>query len=222
MCNERERLIGYVYDECDDGERRAIEGHLETCGTCRIEIAGFRRLRQDLLAWDVPDHDSVWRPFAPARIAPWWREVPGWALAAAAVAMFAVGAGGGVVTHALVPHESPAVVTAEAASTPTEVTAADLAAFESRMLGLMQTQVATNGAAPGVQRVSMTPQERAAFEAEIMQRLLALQAEAAQQHDATWGVLAREFTQQTTRLNKLSDRVDGIEVFVQGTGFQGR
>jgi hypothetical protein len=221
MCNERERLIGYVYDECDDGERRAIEAHLEGCGTCRTEIGGFRYVRQDLLAWDVPEHDSVWRPFAPARIAPWWRDVPGWALAAAAMAMFAVGAGGGVVTHALVPHESPDAVITAAAPAPVQVTAADLAAFEARMLGLIRTQGAT-ASGPAIQRVSMTPQERADFEAEIMQRVLDLQTGAFRDHDTTWRVIARDFTEQTTRVNRLSDQVEGIQRWMESIGYPGR
>ena len=221
MCNERERLIGYVYDECDDGERRAIEAHVEGCGTCRTEIGGFRRVRQDLLAWDVPEHDSVWRPFAPARIAPWWRDVPGWALAAAALAIFAVGAGGGVITHALVPHDAAAAAIASNAPAPVEVTAADLEAFEARMLGLLRMQDAT-ASEPAIQRVSMTPQERADFEAEIMQRVLDLQTRAFRDHDATWRVIAQDFTQQTTRVNRLSDQVEGIQSFMQSIGYQGR
>src|SRR5207244_3539312 len=62
MCDERERLIGYVYDECDAGEKRLVEAHLQTCETCREEIGGLRRVRTDLLAWDVPDHGSAWTP----------------------------------------------------------------------------------------------------------------------------------------------------------------
>src|SRR6185436_16074077 len=101
MCDERERLIGYVYDECDDGERVLIDRHLASCATCRDEIAGLRETRQDLLAWEVPDHGSVWRPFAPARLTPWYREVPAWALATAAGIMFMIGVGGGVTAQAL-------------------------------------------------------------------------------------------------------------------------
>jgi hypothetical protein len=177
-------------------------------------------VRQDLLAWDVPEHDSVWRPFAPARIAPWWRDVPGWALAAAAMAMFAVGAGGGVVTHALVPHDAAAPAIGSNAPAPVEVTAADLAAFEARMLGLIQQGTTASG--PAIQRVSMTPQERADFEAEIMQRVLDLQTGAFRDHDETWRVIARDFTQQTARVNRLSDQVEGIQSFMQSIGYQGR
>ena len=68
MCEERERLIGFVYDECDAAERRTIEEHLETCPTCRREIAGLRGVRQDLLAWSVPEHESVWRPVVPPHV----------------------------------------------------------------------------------------------------------------------------------------------------------
>lgn len=217
MCHERERLIGYVYDECDREERRAIEAHLEECGTCRAEISGFRAVRQDLLAWEVPERESVWRPFAPARPSPWWREVPAWAMAAAALAVFAVGAGGGVITHAFVAHEG----TSDALSAPVApvLTAADLAAFEARMLGLVRSEVAGRPGEPGVQRVSMTADERARLEAEIMDRFAVLQAETASRHDATWGVLAREFTQQTVRLNKLGEQVEGL---AQVVGLQGR
>src|SRR4051812_42477960 len=107
MCDERERLIGYVYDECDASERNLVNHHLETCEVCREEIAGLRATREDLLAWDVPDHGSVWKPFAPARLRPWWREVPAWAMAAAATLVFMVGLGGGVVGQALM-QRSPA------------------------------------------------------------------------------------------------------------------
>jgi hypothetical protein len=218
MCDERERLIGYVYDECDDRERRTIEMHLGECAGCRAEIAGLRRVRQDLLAWDVPEQESVWRPFAPPRVSPWWREMPAWAVAAAALAIFAVGAGGGVATHELMPHEPTGQVAALPVGAP-QVTATDLAAFESRMMGLVQSEIAKRVDGPRLERVSMTVEERAAFEADIMRRVLALQSETANRHDATWGVLADEFSRQTVRVNKLGEQVDAL---VQAVGFQGR
>jgi len=101
MCDERERLIEYVYDECDAAERERVVRHLETCGGCREEIAALRDTRQDLLAWQVPDHGSVWTPFAPARLRPWWREVPAWATAAAAGVMLMLGVAGGAASQVL-------------------------------------------------------------------------------------------------------------------------
>lgn len=114
MCDERERLIGYVYDEVDAAERAVIDRHLESCAECRDEIRGLRSVRQDLLAWDVPQHGSVWEPFAPARLRPWWREVPAWAMAVAATIMFLIGAAGGVATHAFT--DRPAVTATQAAA----------------------------------------------------------------------------------------------------------
>lgn len=142
MCDERERLIGYVYDECAPAERRVIEEHLEDCGTCRAEIGGLRGVREDLLAWDVPAHEAVWRPPAPAPVVPWHRQVPAWAMAAAAGLMFLVGAAGGVVTHALVPHER-AVMTAAAPvqTVPAAVTVGQLTEVEQRMVQMMRDEL---------------------------------------------------------------------------------
>lgn len=139
MCDERERLIGFVYEECEGAEKRAIQSHLEECGTCRDEIAGLRRVRQDLLAWSVPEHDSVWRPFTPARPAgAWWRDVPAWTMAAAATVVLAVGAAGGVVGHTMAERTN----LAHAASLPvTSVTTDDLNAFETRMINLLRREV---------------------------------------------------------------------------------
>jgi hypothetical protein len=112
MCDERERLIGYLYDECDAAERREIETHLKSCSVCRAEIGGLRNVRQDLLAWDVPDHSPVWRPI-PAAAAPtvWWRQTPGWAFAAAAAVVLAAGVAGGAATRILAPAPVQAAVT---------------------------------------------------------------------------------------------------------------
>src|SRR4051794_10497458 len=106
MCDERERLLDYVYDACDADERRLMDRHLATCDVCRQEISGLRGVRLQLLAWDVPEHGSVWRPFAPARVRPWYREVPVWALAAAASVTFAIGLAGGIVSRQLTPVQA--------------------------------------------------------------------------------------------------------------------
>lgn len=148
MCDERERLIGYVYDECDDDARRVIETHLVECATCREEIAGLRGVRQDLLAWELPEHISAWRPFVP-RPAPWWREVPAWAMATAASLVFLLGAAGGVVTHAFM---SPAerVASAQAAARAVQaplpsggpdVSPAQLNEMEQRIVNMMRTEL---------------------------------------------------------------------------------
>jgi len=145
MCDERERLIGYVYDECDAGERRLIEAHLEACETCREEIGGLRGVRTDLLAWDVPDHGSVWTPFVKARPTPWWREVPAWGLAAAASLMLLAGAAGGAATTAFLQHEQTGQTVARTGSSavavPVNVSQQDLSALEQRVMSATRSEL---------------------------------------------------------------------------------
>src|SRR6187397_3012062 len=135
MCNERDRLIAYLYDECDAREREAVREHLDACDECRTEVAGLRSVREDLLAWDVPAHESVWRPFAVAPPRTWWRQVPAWAMAAAAAVVLVAGAGGGVAAHAFMPERAQAQVSNVPGPRTTTVTltADDLAALERRL-----------------------------------------------------------------------------------------
>ncbi|HET9369708.1 MAG TPA: zf-HC2 domain-containing protein [Vicinamibacterales bacterium] len=142
MCDERERLIGYVYDECDESERRLIDSHLAGCGECRDEIRGLRGVREDLLAWDVPDHGSVWQPFVPAVAAPWYRQVPAWAMAAAASLMFVAGGLGGALTHSVLAARTQTVV-ADAAPVrpvPASISPADLSASEERVISILRAE----------------------------------------------------------------------------------
>lgn len=144
MCDEREPLLAYLYDESDPAERHRVETHLATCETCRDELAGLRGVREDLLAWDVPDHGSVWRPFTPPRPSWSWRDVPAWTMAAAAAIVFAIGAGSSVAANAwlstaaprtavVIPAPAPAAATAKA-TTAAIVTKDDLAVFETRLV----------------------------------------------------------------------------------------
>jgi len=160
MCEERERLIGYVYEEGDPAERRAVESHLQSCPTCRAEIGGLRKVRQDLLAWEVPEQPPIWRPAAPvaAPVSP-WSAIPAWAMAAAAGLLLMVGAAGGAVTYALLPARIVEVAKAEAAppapvtiaspsAAPAEV--ARIAALEQRLGQLEKTATAAQPTAARV------------------------------------------------------------------------
>jgi hypothetical protein len=169
MCDDRERLLGYLYNEGDDAERRNVEQHLEGCETCREELGGLRATRQDLLAWDVPEHGSVWKPFVPANAAPRWRDIPAWAMAAAASLTFIVGAAGGVLTHAMF-EKNVAAADQTAATTPPQpaaprVAPAELSAIEQRMLRDMRAELAAiqqasaRATLPPMQLVGMRPQE---------------------------------------------------------------
>jgi hypothetical protein len=151
MCDERERLIGYVYDECDAGERRIIEAHLESCETCREEIGGLRGVRTDLLAWDVPDHGSVWTPFVKARPRPSWREIPVWGLAAAASLMLLAGAAGGAATRAFMAPAPAAAVVPPATGVP------DLASLERRINDNLRSEISALDARVRLVSAHQTP-----------------------------------------------------------------
>jgi hypothetical protein len=155
MCDERERLIDYIYDESGPEERRRVDQHLDTCEDCRREIEGLRQARRDLLAWGVPSQESVWRPFAPAQPIQWWRQVPAWSLAAAAGVVFMLGAAGGASVQVLRPETTvvsapavqpagpvvvPAAVT-PAALVPQGVTEQQLTAAEQRILQMMREEM---------------------------------------------------------------------------------
>jgi hypothetical protein len=146
MCENRERLIGYVYGESAPDEKRAIEEHLTTCHVCRDEIRGLRSVRQDLLAWEVPSVQPIWRPVAPEQKVSPWQAVPAWGLAAAACAILMVGAVGGAATYALLPHPPAAIAEATPPAVPavSEATApVDVAAIEARLLERMRSELDT-------------------------------------------------------------------------------
>jgi hypothetical protein len=170
MCDERERLIGYVYDECAVEERREIEAHVASCHVCRQEIGALRKVRQDLLAWHVPETEPVWRPLVPERPKSFWEAVPAWAMAVAASALLAVGAAGGAVTYALLPHAPASPVVAAAPHADPEVAAMvqRLAALEKTQAEL--TRALTERTAPDVSQVVATQNTLARQVQQIAQR----------------------------------------------------
>jgi hypothetical protein len=94
-CQDKERLIDYLYGEDAGQERTAFEAHLAVCEECSGEIAELRVVRERLAEWRTPEIDLGFRvvrdtPGGPARSRVW---VPAWAaLPAAAVLVLAVGA----------------------------------------------------------------------------------------------------------------------------------
>jgi anti-sigma factor RsiW len=206
MCDERERLIEYVYDECDAAERDRVNRHLESCPTCREEIAGLRRTRQDLLAWEVPDHGSVWKPFAPARLNPWWREVPAWALATAAGAMFCIGVGGGVTGTALmrpkaVQVQAQAAPEAAAATAEAAALRAELSALEQKIT--LATRADIVRLDQRVQAVSASGAASAGL----------VRASDAGDHLALYSSVSKDFADLMRLYKRLDKRLQDVEAF---------
>jgi hypothetical protein len=97
MCESKELLVGYVYDELSVEDRQSLQAHLAGCGKCRLELEGLRATRTHLALWSPPEPDLGFRVIqggsAPAPALPRrMRLAPAFAFAAAAVIVLAVAA----------------------------------------------------------------------------------------------------------------------------------
>src|SRR5437764_15411013 len=107
MCEDKELLVSYLYDDLPDGARGTFEAHLRGCADCRGELKALRGVRSDLAAWAPPEPDFGFRVVRGGRDAAatdiraampppvlswraWWTPAAG--LAAAAVLVLAAAA----------------------------------------------------------------------------------------------------------------------------------
>jgi len=211
MCNEREKLIGYIYDEGDATERDAVRRHLDSCAECRAEIASLRSVREDLAAWEVPEHGSVWRPFAAAPTPPWWQHVPQWALAAAAGIVLVSGAAGGAVTHAFIPHAAPVVQAAPNGATEVRDTK-ELAALQQQIAQLRADLTSISSRAQ-TSPVATTPVSDLAAHQAIDRQFAELRARSDAQNDVVQGIysnLGQYKKDISFRIGRLQSTVDGL------------
>jgi hypothetical protein len=102
--DREQAIVSYLYGddaEFDRTERVNFEEHLTTCGQCRREVDAFSDVRASLAQWSPPDvrpHHPGIGDFSPspasgATNGPWWRVMPAWAQAAAALLCVGVAAG---------------------------------------------------------------------------------------------------------------------------------
>jgi anti-sigma factor RsiW len=96
MCDQ-EQLLDYLYGELQPAEREAFDRHLASCVGCRNEVDGLRGTRSHLALWAPPEPDLGFQIVrsvkpAPPAAARWWRPVPVWGLAAAALLVLSVSA----------------------------------------------------------------------------------------------------------------------------------
>lgn len=187
-CDEKERLVAYLYGETGERERALIDAHVATCPPCADELDGLRAVRTDLAAWQPPVPDLGFRIVREAQAVSrrWW-QVPAWvpsAMAAglllavaAAAANIRIEYGPGVVTFRA--GEAPRSaqvrrVTAPAAvdpgasvksSVPAGVQPAELQAALSALEHRLRTEMATMRtaapAAPSLQTASSESPDRA-------------------------------------------------------------
>jgi len=94
MCESKELLVSFLYNEIEPADKRMFEKHLATCSECREELAELGATRAQIGLWTPPDADlgfRIVREPKPSR-RPWFQFSPAWGLAAAAVLLLAIGA----------------------------------------------------------------------------------------------------------------------------------
>lgn len=97
MCDSKELIVGFLYDELTSAERKEFQAHLATCGECSVELEGLRSTRTHMALWSPPVPDLGFRVIsggsAPAPALPRrTRFAPVFAFAAAAVIVLAAAA----------------------------------------------------------------------------------------------------------------------------------
>ncbi len=176
ICDDKERLVAFLYGETSDRERAEVEAHLAGCVACAEDVDQLRAVRADLAAWQPPDADLGFRIVREAVTTSrrWW-HVPAWAPVAMAAGLLLAWAAsvqveygnGAIVVRTgwattgaqpsgvargqaapATPVAQPASPTASAAMSDADVRAA-LGALESRLRAEMATSRTASTPATG-------------------------------------------------------------------------
>lgn len=94
MCESKELLVSFLYNEIDSASKREFQKHLATCVECRDELAELGATRAQIAAWTPPDADLGFRIVRETESPThrWFEFSPAWGFAAAAVLLLAIGA----------------------------------------------------------------------------------------------------------------------------------
>lgn len=87
-CDDKERLVAFLYGETSDRERAEVQAHLAGCVACAQDVDELRAVRADLAAWQPPEADLGFRIVREAVTTSrrWW-HVPAWAPVAMAAGL---------------------------------------------------------------------------------------------------------------------------------------
>ena len=212
-CDQKDRLIAFLYDEIADEERQLIGAHLDQCRACCREVGSLRDVRGHFSAWTPPEPALGFRVVRdePARVLrPRWRSAV-WGLGFAAAAALVLAAGAAV-ANLEVRYDAQGFTVrtgwGSGSAAPT-VSHADLQALESRLR--KDLPVAPAGTTPVAG--APEPARTAVDEAAIVRRVSALigQSEARQQRE-----LALRLTQVVRDVDQ-QRRADWVRI-AQGFG----
>ena len=92
MCDSKELLVSFLYDEIDPVAKRTFQQHLATCVDCREELAELGATRAQIATWTPPDADLGFRIIREAESPTrrWFHWSPAWGFAAAAMLVVAI------------------------------------------------------------------------------------------------------------------------------------
>lgn len=65
-CGRESDLVGFLYGELNEVEAQAFQRHMKECAGCNAEVAGFRDVRESVVAWR---NESLGRVVLPTQIA---------------------------------------------------------------------------------------------------------------------------------------------------------
>lgn len=235
MCDNKELIVGYVYDELSPEEHQALTAHVSGCPECQIELEDLRATRMYLSLWAPPEPDLGFRVIrggaAPAPALPRRsRFVSAFAYAAAAVIMLAaasaianlevrygtegvtVRTGWGRASDGGGPQLAAAPAGASSAQTASIASSQEFAALDQRLRDL-EVAMSTESTMPGVQNASASRMS----DAELLRTVRQIVGEAeARQETAT----ARQLLQMIKDFD--NQRRADLALIQQGLGqYQG-
>jgi anti-sigma factor RsiW len=96
-CDDKQTLVSYLYGEVDHETRQAVDAHLNACAACAAEVIALGDARSGLGMWVPPDVELDFKIVKKSELPPanvlrperWWKTVPAWAQAAAAIFVLA-------------------------------------------------------------------------------------------------------------------------------------
>lgn len=122
-CKRESDLIGFLYGEMDEAEAPEFERHLHQCANCSAELAGFKSVRESVVAWrdeslsfapaaltNQPVPTAERKPSAIAALREFFNLSPLWMKGAVAFATLALCLLAGLAVVRLQTQARPAVV----------------------------------------------------------------------------------------------------------------
>jgi len=167
MCEEKDLLVSYLYDDLADADRARFERHVRGCADCRDELTALRGVRADLTSWAPPASELGFRIVRDPKVVELkprgahWRAwyTPAAGLAAAAVLVLAAAS---AIAHVEI-HRGPDGVTVRTGwnTAAAQITAANAALPAPVAPALREASVTTAPAADAAKLAAIEARLRA-------------------------------------------------------------